>query len=130
MKKLDNKGVTLVELIVSFAIVAVAIIYFFQTLYTVKTIYKETMDDTNKFADKDYAIRVVDEYIEQNKDNISSLNLDSLCKKYDLKYGDQGCKKITIKKVDSISVETGNLYEISIENEGDSKYSFYKFIYN
>ena len=39
MKKLNKKGVTLIELIVSFAIVGVAIIYFFQTLYTVKNIY-------------------------------------------------------------------------------------------
>ena len=29
MKKINNKGVTLVELIVSFALVGVAIIYFF-----------------------------------------------------------------------------------------------------
>ena len=35
VNKLNNKGVTLVELIVSFAIVGVAIIYFFQTLSTV-----------------------------------------------------------------------------------------------
>ena len=33
MRKINNKGVSLIELIVSFAIVGVAIIYFFQTLY-------------------------------------------------------------------------------------------------
>lgn len=57
MKKLNNKGVTLVELIVSFAIVAVAIIYFFQTLYTVKTLYTQTNNETNEYVVKDYGLR-------------------------------------------------------------------------
>lgn len=128
--KMNNKGVTLIELIVSFAIVGVAIIYFFQTLYTVKTIYSNAMDETNKFVDKDYAIRIIDEYIEQNKESISTSNLNNLCEKYDLKYGDEVCKEITIKKVDSISIDTGNVYEINVKNDGNSKYSFYKFISN
>ena len=35
MKKLNNKGITLAELIVSFAIVSVAVIYMYQTLLTI-----------------------------------------------------------------------------------------------
>ena len=42
VKKLNNKGVTLIELIVSFMLVAVAIIYFYQTLYTDKKLYTES----------------------------------------------------------------------------------------
>ena len=58
--KLNNKGVTLVELIVSFAIVGVAIVYFFQTLTTVNKLYYKAREETNKFVDKDYALRIVD----------------------------------------------------------------------
>ena len=58
MKKLNRKGVTLVELIVSFAIVGVAIIYFFQTLTTVNKLYYKAREETNKFVDKDYALRI------------------------------------------------------------------------
>ena len=68
MKKLNNKGVTLVELIVSFAIVAVAIIYFFQTLYTVKTLYSQTSEETDKYVMKDYALRLA----KQNFENCPS----------------------------------------------------------
>lgn len=58
---LNNKGVTLIELIVSFALVAVAIIYFYQTLYTVKKLYGESQKDTNNFVDVNYAYRIIDE---------------------------------------------------------------------
>ena len=40
MKKLNNKGLTLVELIVSFALVSVAMLYFYQTVSTVSKLYK------------------------------------------------------------------------------------------
>ncbi len=65
MKKLNKKGVTLVELIVSFAIVGVAIIYFFQTLYTVKTIYTTSEEETKEYVVKNYGLRLVDAYIEK-----------------------------------------------------------------
>ena len=54
VNKLNNKGVTLVELIVSFAIVGVAIIYFFQTLSTVKKIYSDARNETDFYVKKDY----------------------------------------------------------------------------
>lgn len=69
MNKLNKKGVTLVELIVSFAIVGVAIIYFFQTLYTVKTIYQTAQEQTDRFVAKDYGLRIMDEYYNFMKDN-------------------------------------------------------------
>ena len=66
MNRINNKGVTLIELIVSFAIVGVAIIYFFQTLYTVKKVYTTARDETNEFVAKDYALRLLDKYIDEN----------------------------------------------------------------
>lgn len=68
MKKLNNKGVTLVELIVSFALVSVAIIYFYQTLFTVKKLYTKSQKETQAFVDKTYALRILDAYIENYKD--------------------------------------------------------------
>lgn len=66
VKKLNNKGVTLIELIVSFMLVAVAIIYFYQTLYTVKKLYTESQKETNEFVKFNYAFRIADAYIRQN----------------------------------------------------------------
>lgn len=60
-RNLNNKGVTLIELIVSFVLVAVAIIYFYQTLYTVKKLYGESQKDTKNFVDVNYAYRIIDE---------------------------------------------------------------------
>lgn len=65
VKKLNNKGVTLIELIVSFMLVAVAIIYFYQTLYTVKKLYTESQKETNEFVKFNYAFRIADAYIRQ-----------------------------------------------------------------
>lgn len=58
--KSNNKGVTIVELIVSFAIVAVAIIYFFQTLTTVNKLYKTARKETNEYVEKTYILKIVD----------------------------------------------------------------------
>lgn len=69
MKKLNKKGVTLIELIVSFAIVGVAIIYFFQTLYTVKTIYTTSEEETKEYVVKDYGLRLVDEFLNTTENN-------------------------------------------------------------
>lgn len=65
VNKLNDKGVTLVELIVSFMLVAVAIIYFYQTLYTVKKLYTESQKETNEFVKFNYAFRIADAYIKQ-----------------------------------------------------------------
>ncbi len=67
--KLNKKGITLIELIVSFAIVAVAIIYFFQTLYTVKTLYSKASGETNEYVMKDYGLRFADAYLESYEEN-------------------------------------------------------------
>lgn len=70
MRKLNNKGLTLIELIISFALVAVAIIYFYQTLYTVKKLYVNAQKGTQTFVDKDYALRLADAYLNNSPTNL------------------------------------------------------------
>lgn len=82
MKKLNKKGVTLIELIVSFAIVSVALIYFYQTIVDLHRMYKNSNKATDEFVNKDYALRVLDAYIE--KKGVSSL--DNVCENYLLSY--------------------------------------------
>lgn len=113
MKKLNNKGVTLVELIVSFAIVGVAIIYFFQTLYTVKKVYTSARKETQMFIDKDYALRIIDAYIENNGDT----SIESVC--------------TTFKVCDSISKYSGSLPDKIVRYDLRGSYgtiSLYKYV--
>lgn len=63
--KNNNKGVTLIELIVAFAIVSVAAIYFFQTVSLVKKMYANAREETNNYSNKTYAMRVLDTYVSQ-----------------------------------------------------------------
>lgn len=70
---LNNKGVTLVELIVSFALVATAIIYFYQTLYTVKKLYSQSQKETKEFVNVNYAYRIIDELNNTSDDNENTL---------------------------------------------------------
>lgn len=62
--KIGKKGITLVELIVSFAIVGVAMLYFFQTLTTVSNLYETSKKETSEFIEKDYYLRILDAYLE------------------------------------------------------------------
>lgn len=64
--KLNNKGLTLAELIVSFMLVSVAIVYFFQTLITVNKLYQTAREETNEFIEKDYALRIADAWVDKN----------------------------------------------------------------
>lgn len=66
-KKLNNKGITLVELIVSFVIVAVAVIYFYQMLTSVTKMYANAREDINHSAKVNYAFRLLDEAYSQDK---------------------------------------------------------------
>lgn len=67
MKKLNNKGLTLAELIVSFALVSVAMLYFYQTVSTVSKLYKKSKDETNNFAETTYLLRLVDAKLDDIK---------------------------------------------------------------
>ena len=86
MKKLNNKGVTLVELIVSFALVGVAIIYFFNTLNTVKKVYANARSETNNYINVDYDLRIISERL----DTIGFIGNPNPCEKYNLT-----CSKVT-----------------------------------
>ena len=81
MKKLNNKGVTLVELIVSFALVGVAIIYFFQTLYTVKKVYADARNETNNYINRDYTLRILSTYLDEQGALPNDINI---CRMYNL----------------------------------------------
>ena len=127
MKKLNNKGVTLVELIVSFALVGVAIIYFFQTLYTVKKVYADARSETNDYMQKDYTMRILDAYLDKN----GALPSD-ICSKYNLY-----CNSATFDKYyyngehneDDAQKENnsfGKYYRIKITSKNGKDYYLYK----
>lgn len=65
MKKLNKKGITIVELIVSFVLVTVAVTYFYQTIDTVHDLYVTATKDTQEYVDKTYAMRIVDALTEK-----------------------------------------------------------------
>lgn len=74
--KINNKGITLVELIVSFAIVGVAMLYFFQTLTTVSNLYETSKKETSEFIEEDYYLRILDAYLEGQIINMKNTNGD------------------------------------------------------
>ena len=131
MRKINNKGVSLIELIVSFAIVGVAIIYFFQTLYTVKKVYLTARDETNEFVAKDYVLRLLDKYIDEkgtttgfcgkiinctlnneNTDNVINSDNDNAINTYkieDIEYGNGKITSVTLYKyIPTSTSETSN----------------------
>ena len=84
MKKLNKKGVTLIELIVSFAIVSIAMIYFYQTIVDLHRMYKNSNKATDEFVNKDYALRVLDAYIKEK--GVTNLSAGNVCTNYLLGY--------------------------------------------
>lgn len=84
MKKLNKKGVTLIELIVSFAIVSIAMIYFYQTIVDLHRMYKNSNKATDEFVNKDYALRVLDAYIKEK--GVTNLSTGKVCTNYLLGY--------------------------------------------
>ena len=72
MKKINNNGMTLVELIVSFMLVSVAMLYFFQTLRTVQKIYTKSVEQTKQFVNFNYAFRIIEE-ADKNRISVNSV---------------------------------------------------------
>ncbi len=128
MKKLNNKGVTLVELIVSFALVGVAIIYFFQTLYTVKKVYADARNETNNYINRDYTLRILSAYLDEQgalpKDICSMYNLKCEEAAFD-KYYYNGPKGENEAQLGDNSY--GRYYRIKI-TDGDKTYYLYKHL--
>lgn len=83
MNKLNNKGVTLIELIVSFAIVSVAIVYFYQTFISVSKLYKKAEKNTDDYVKLSYIYKLIDtkldnsirDYLEYEVDGEKNLDL-------------------------------------------------------
>lgn len=120
MKRMNNKGVTLIELIVSFAIVSVAIIYFFQTLYTVKKVYSIARKETNTYVDKDYTYRILDAYFEEK----SLFDTDNLC-------GDLGKYNLPCTDIKYIEYSNGmNHYTINFDDGSTGEFYKLKNIMN
>ena len=117
MKKLNKKGVTLIELIVSFALVSVAVGYFYQTLFTVKKLYSKSQKETQEFVDKTYALRIVDACIDKNNDYDSSTIKNTCDSVLTSKY---------IRKINSIS-DRNNIYTVTITMENGKNVVLYKY---
>lgn len=117
MKKVNNKGITLIELIVSFALIGVSIIYFSQTLYTVKKVYATARDETNEFIAKDYALRLLDKYIDKNGTTDLTYNF---CNKI------VSCGNISVSSVNGIN--SYQINDIIYENGKTTSVTLYKYI--
>lgn len=78
-KNLNDKGITLAELIVSIALVAVAAVYFYQTLYTVNKLYKKSNDEVDEYVDENYYTRMLEAYYEYvtSGDNFFKISINS-----------------------------------------------------
>ncbi len=120
MKKLNNKGVTLAELIVSFALVSVSVIYFYQTIYTVKKLYKESSNRTSFLVKESYSYRIIDEIVKGKNDcNSIKAGINNYFSKddfLDIKAEDISCK---------INNNDISYVEFKIEGKKE-KYYFYK----
>lgn len=120
-KKMNNKGVTLVELIVSFAIVSFAIIYFYQTLTTITKMYANARRDTTIAADVNYAFRLLDEAYMIDKSGVCNLVESALANQID-EYEDDSCD-VSLADPDGTATSEFDKIEITIH---DSVYTLYK----
>lgn len=64
MKRINNKGMSLIELIISFAIVTVAVVYFSQTLSTVSKLYTKSNKETDEYVEEVYVYRILEAMFE------------------------------------------------------------------
>lgn len=120
MNKLNNKGVTLVELIVSFAIVGVAIIYFFQTLSTVKKIYSDARNETNFYVKKDYDFRLIKAYLDSKADPFKNMAGSYECKDVP---GNLSCTNFEVSSKDDLLMYS----KIIVNYKNNKSISFHYF---
>ena len=78
MKKLNNKGMSLIEMIISFSLVCVAIVYFFETLFITNKIFRTTKEDTNNYVDVAYAFNIIEYCIKNNITSSENLSNDKI----------------------------------------------------
>ena len=120
MKKLNKKGVTLIELIVSFAIVSIAMIYFYQTIVDLHRMYKNSNKATDEFVNKDYALRVLDAWATKSDNNLSDLlstapSQVKICDMYNMAC-DDGKTRVESNK---------NFKKITLMNSSDKELAVY-----
>lgn len=96
---MNKKGVTLVELIVSFAIVCVATIYMFRMVTSVKQIYSTVKKETDSYVEEAYNIRMKDACI--NK--LSGQSISSIT---------ASCDNISMTPINPIN-NNNNIYKVS-----------------
>ena len=117
MRKLNNKGLTLVELIVSFALVSVAMLYFYQTVSTVSKLYKKAKDEENNFAESTYTLRLLNSYCKKNKlDCDSEEKINTFLTKID--------SKLNINNVENFLINGINYNKITM-NYNNKDYILY-----
>ena len=80
MKKLNNKGMSLIELIISFSLVCVAIVYFFETLFITNKIFRTTKSDTKNYVDVAYVFNILDYYVHNDNDFKDAIKTNNLVK--------------------------------------------------
>lgn len=126
MKRLNKKGITIVELIVSFVLVTVAVTYFYQTIDTVHDLYVTATKETQEYVDKTYAMRIIDTYIKEKgvdelNTEISNLGAANFCNKYNI----VNCNSLTINYYNGSGISNNTLningksysYVTAINNE-------------
>lgn len=77
MKKLNNKGMSLIELIISFSLVCVAVIYFFETLFITNKIFRTTKEDTKRYVDVAYIFNIIDYYVHTSNLDLEGKNFNN-----------------------------------------------------
>lgn len=97
MKKLNKKGMTIAELVVSFLLVGVAVVYFYNTVDTVYKVYSETRVDTQEFVDKDYAMRMIDASEKTTNIDISKLGAKNIEEELTFEVIDNSFNKYTFE---------------------------------
>ena len=131
--KIGNKGITLVELIVSFAIVGVAMLYFFQTLTTVSNLYETSKKETSEFIEKDYYLRILDAYLDENGIKYCTSNSTNPDTNPDEKCPTiaDGNKKISIPAIGEKKIGkswNGNILVFEIEIDNNKIYRLHKYV--
>ena len=119
--KLNQKGVTLVELIVSFALVAVAIVYFYQTLYTVKNLYSKAQKETNEYVDVNYAYRIIDALYNNLEEDENICDEISNYDSNDVFFNIESCNESN----EDDDIEKNGFKEISFVIDDEKHYLYY-----
>ena len=120
MKKLNKKGSSLVELIISITLVAVTVIYFSRTLVVVKNLYTDTKIETKRYVDENYNYRILS-YIKKKNGIDAPINKGNVnIEGYDVTNSNQSLRNYVNPGSDKFKV-----YEVSFNLNGGTYYYYY-----